>query len=111
MKKTHPWLVNRIPNNLFYNKKILKEYFLWLFKKQKANTKTKKYKIGYDIIKKNHGGQIVDAGRNYYKTTNYRQIIIKIFPNLNLLEWKFQKIPWKYWEKKIKSSTFSKIHC
>ena len=100
MKKTYPWLANRIPNNLFYNKKILKEYFLWLFKKQKANTKNKKYKIGYDIIKKNHGGQIVDAGHNCYKTTNYRQIIIKIFPNLNLLEWKFQKIPWRYWEKK-----------
>ncbi len=100
MKKSYPWLKRRIPNNFFFNKDNLKRYFLWLFKAQKANNKEKIYKIGYDIIKNNHGGQIVDAGRNYYKTRNYRYIIIKIFPNLNLLEWKFQKIPWGYWRKK-----------
>ena len=40
------------------------------------------------------------AGSNYYKTRNYRKIIINLFPELNLLEWKFQKIPWNYWKKK-----------
>ena len=100
MNKSYPWLKRRIPNNFFFNKDNLKKYFLWLFKVQKANTKEKIYKIGYHIIKNNHGGQIVDAGRNYYRTRNYRIIIIKLFPNLNLLEWKFQKIPWRYWEKK-----------
>ena len=100
MKKIYSWQVNRIPNNLFYNKKVLKEYFVWLLKKQKAYKKKDIYRVGYKEIKINHGGQIVDAGRNYYKTTNYRYILIKLFPNLNLLEWKFQKIPWGYWNKR-----------
>ena len=106
MKKAiKPWLLNRNPNNLFYSKKIIKEYFLWLFKKYKVKSKEKIYKIGYKIIKENSGGQIVDAGANYYKTRNYRYIIIKTFPNLNLLEWKFQKIPWGYWRKKSKNAS------
>lgn len=95
-----PWLANRAPNNFFYNKDNLKDYFKWLLKKYKANTNSKIYKIGYEIIKKNHGTIIVDSGSNYYKTRNYRQILIKLFPEKKLLEWKFQKIPWGYWEKK-----------
>lgn len=100
MPDKYPWLANRSANNLFKKKINLKNYFVWLFKKYKANTNEKKYKIGYHEIQRNHGGSIVDGGKTYYKTRNYRKIIINLFPELNLLEWKFQKIPWNYWKKK-----------
>ena len=63
MSLKYPWLANRSPNNLFKDKIILKNYFIWLFDKYKANTNDKKYKIGYNEIRNNYGSIIVDSGQ------------------------------------------------
>jgi len=42
---------------------------------------------------------LCDRPNNVYKTTNYRKIIIQIFPNYNLVEWKIGHVQKEFWQK------------
>ena len=75
---------------LGYKAKIIKEYFLWLFKKLKVKNNEDIYKkINTVVLGENSGRALCDTPDNYYKTTNFRQIIIKNFPQKKLIEWQF----------------------
>ena len=100
-KNLKPWLFKRSPQGLFKDKKIIKEYFLWLFKKLKVKNNEDIYKkINTVVLGENSGRALCDTPDNYYKTTNFRQIIIKTFPQKKLIEWQFFNIRRGFWEKK-----------
>ena len=103
-----PWLFLKNPQGLFDNRKTIKDYFLWLFKKNKIRTIKDIYKIDTVLLGKNSGRSLCDIPNNYYKTTNFRQIIIKTFPEKNLVEWQFSNIRRGFWNKKSNLILLSK---
>ena len=109
-KEIKPWLFKKNPQGLFYNKKIIKEYFLWLFRIKKIKTNEDIYKnINTKILAKYSGRSLCDLPQNYYKTTNFRQIIIKTFPKKKLKEWLFTNIRRGFWNKKSNLILLSKF--
>ena len=98
-KYYYPWMISRSSRNVFNSKKKIESYLKWFFKIKKVTKKEDIYKINSKDLIKSYGSDLCDRPNNVYKTTNYRKIIIQIFPNYNLVEWKIGHVQKEFWQK------------
>jgi len=88
-----PWKFTRTTKNSWSNIKIMTLYISWLGKKLGYNKLEDWYKVSQKDFTSNYG-----SGMMYRYNHSPIQILKKVFPNYNWLEWKMNMVPPNFWK-------------